>query len=199
MLALGGAHDPTDARGAWNAFARHIDRPVGIVVASAHNERRATTVASAPDYETIHDFRGFPAPLYALSYRAHGDADLAARCATLLAASGLPPRRELSPGLDHGAWVPLAALFPEGDVPIVQLAIEPHRDAAHHLALGRALRPLRDEGVLVLGSGSLTHNLAELDGSVAAPSASPVVAPHVAVCVRAERNGRFSVPAGSTS
>ena len=166
MLALGGADDPTGARASWKAFADRIPRPRGIVVASAHHERERTTIgttlASAPDYRTIHDFRGFPAPLYALSYTARGDPALAARCGALLAAAGFTVDEEVSPGLDHGAWVPLRAMYPAGDVPVVQLAIETRRDAAHHLALGRALSTLRNEGVLVLGSGSLTHNLAEL-------------------------------------
>ena len=174
MIALGGANDPTGARASWKAFADRIPRPRGIVVASAHHERDRTTVASAADYRTIHDFRGFPAPLYALSYAAHGDAELAARCAALLGAAGFTVDEESSPGLDHGAWVPLLAMFPAGDVPVVQIAIESQRDPAHHLALGRALSTLREEGVLVLGSGSLTHNLAERQNEGAAPT------PHVA-------------------
>lgn len=176
MLALGGAHDPTGALASWKAFADRIGRPRGIVVASAHHERARTTIASAPDYLTIHDFHGFPAPLYALSYAAHGDATLAARCATLLGAAGFAVDRESSAGLDHGAWVPLRAMFPAGDVPVVQVAIEPQRDAAHHLALGRALSELRNEGVLVLGSGSLTHNLAELQRGGGALANAPHVA-----------------------
>ena len=180
MLALGGDHDPTDARASWQAFADRIPRPRGIVVASAHHERDRTTVASAADYRTIHDFRGFPAPLHALTYMARGDAQLAARCEALLGAAGFTVDNESSPGLDHGAWVPLLTMYPAGDVPIVQLAIESHRDPAHHLALGRALSTLRNEGVLVLGSGSLTHNLAELQRGGGATSYAAASAPHVA-------------------
>ena len=175
MLALGGTDDPTGARASWKAFADRIPRPRGIVVASAHHERARTTVASAADYRTIHDFRGFPAPLYALSYAAHGDAGLARRCTALLGAAGFMVDEETSAGLDHGAWVPLAAMYPAGDVPVVQLAIEAHRDAAHHLALGRTLSTLGNEGVLVLGSGSLTHNLAEMQRGGTLPASTPHV------------------------
>jgi 4,5-DOPA dioxygenase extradiol len=133
-------------------------QPTAVVVASAHWTTGEPTVSDAAQPATIHDFGGFPAELFRLRHPAPGAPELARRIAGLLAAAGLPCRAE-DRGLDHGAWVPLKLMDPEARWPVVSLAVQPGRDAAHHLALGRALAPLAREGVLVLGSGSATHDL----------------------------------------
>ncbi|MBS0548510.1 MAG: dioxygenase [Proteobacteria bacterium] len=133
-----------------------LPRPKAIVAVSAHwnTERPAVSVSDRP--ETIHDFYGFPDALFKLRYDAPGDPALARRVAEM---TGAAPAEY---GLDHGAWVPALLAWPEADIPIFQLAVQPYMSPAHHLELGRRLAPLRDEGVLVMGSGSATHNLRRL-------------------------------------
>lgn len=132
--------------------------PTAVVVASAHWTTGEPTVSSAAQPATIHDFGGFPDELFRMRHPAPGAPDLARRIVDLLAAADLPCRSE-DRGLDHGAWVPLKLMDPEARWPVVSLAVQPGKDAAHHLALGRALAPLAREGVLVIGSGSATHDL----------------------------------------
>lgn len=133
-------------------------RPRGIVIATAHWETAEPAVAKVAVNGTIHDFHGFPQALYDLRYPAPGDAALSDRVAQLTGASA-----DMARGLDHGAWVPLLLMYPQHDIPVVQIAVQPQRGVAHHIALGRALAPLREEGVLVIGSGSFVHNLRRLD------------------------------------
>jgi 4,5-DOPA dioxygenase extradiol len=142
-------------------LARALPRPRAIVVASAHWLAHAPLVGAAAQPQTVHDFGGFPPALYALQYPAPGAPEVAQRAAGLIAAAGLPVQLDPSRGLDHGVWVPLRMLYPEADIPVVPLSIQPRLGPAHQLALGRALAPLRDEGVLLIGSGSITHNLHE--------------------------------------
>jgi 4,5-DOPA dioxygenase extradiol len=136
-------------------------RPRAIVVVSAHWETATPMVNLVTTNDTIHDFFGFPAALYDMKYPAPGAASVAKRVVDLLGAAGLPTGTDTSRGLDHGAWVPLKLMYPAADIPVVQLSIQSHLGPDHHLRVGRALAPLRAEGVLILASGSFTHDLSE--------------------------------------
>jgi 4,5-DOPA dioxygenase extradiol len=154
-LESGAAHDFLAGVGAA------LDRPRAILAVSAHWESGQPAVSTAVQPETIYDFHGFPEALYRLRYPAPGAPQLAARVAGLLAAGGMPARPDPQRGLDHGAWTPLILMYPQADIPVTQLSVQPQAGAEYHLRLGEALRPLRDEGVLILASGSVTHNLRE--------------------------------------
>jgi 4,5-DOPA dioxygenase extradiol len=133
-------------------------RPRAIVVASAHWNTATPEVGAAHDPETIHDFWGFPEPLYDLDYAAPGDPALAEAIADQLRLSGFNAETS-EHGLDHAVWIPLRLMFPQADLPVVPLSIQPHLGPAHHYRLGQALAPLLDDDVLVVGSGNLTHSL----------------------------------------
>jgi len=150
--------DDIPARAFLKGLGATLERPRGIVIATAHWETAAPAVAKVAVNGTIHDFHGFPQALYDLRYPAPGDAALSDRVAALTGASVDTAR-----GLDHGAWVPLLLMYPAHDIAVVQIAVQPHMGVAHHIALGRALAPLRADGVLVIGSGSFVHNLRALD------------------------------------
>lgn len=153
------AIEPGIAGRAWQALGTKLSRPDAIVIASAHWETSLPMLGGAREPETIHDFGGFPPALYEIRYAAPGAPDVAARAQALLKQAGITAGVDAGRGLDHGAWVPLRWMYPDADVPVVQLAVQPELGTAHHLALGRALAPLRDVGVLVVGSGHTTHNL----------------------------------------
>ncbi|MBK8841085.1 MAG: dioxygenase [Hyphomonadaceae bacterium] len=138
------------------------ERPKAILMVSAHWERLRPAVNAPPANETIHDFGGFPPALYQIQYPAPPSAALAKRVADLLAAAGLPTDIDQSRGLDHGAWAPLMVAWPEADIPVVQLSVQTRLGTTHHYRLGQILAPLREEGVLIVGSGSFTHDLASL-------------------------------------
>jgi len=152
------------AREFLSGLATTLPRPRAILVISAHWETPVPTVNAVARNETIHDFAGFPAELYALTYPAPGDPELAERVAGLLAEAGLPVAVDTRRGLDHGAWVPLMLAWPEADIPVVQLSVQSYLGPGHHLGLGRALAPLTSEGVLIIGSGSFTHDLSNWRG-----------------------------------
>jgi 4,5-DOPA dioxygenase extradiol len=153
------ALDPGGAGGAWAAAAARLPRPRAVLVVSAHWETSLPMLSGRERHDTIHDFAGFPPSLYALRYDAPGSPGLAQRAAGLLRAAGYTPAVNGCRGLDHGAWVPLRWMYPQVDVPVVQLSVQTALGAEHHLRLGEALAPLPAEGVLVIGSGHVTHNL----------------------------------------
>lgn len=160
---------------AWRALGTSLPRPQAILVASAHWEAALPMLGGASKPDTIHDFYGFPEPLYRIRYPAPGAPPLAQRAQALLLAAGIASAIDDVRGLDHGAWSPLLHMYPAANVPVVQLSIQTALGAAHHLALGRALAPLADEGVLVVGSGHMTHNLREWARGVFPDAPAPYV------------------------
>ncbi len=160
--------DDCPARDFLRGLAAQIGRPRAIVIASAHWDTPAAMVNAPLINATIHDFHGFPAPLYDLRYPAPGDAELAGEIAALTGA-----KIDRARGLDHGAWVPLMLAYPSADIPVVQLSVQGHQGAAHHIALGRALSKLRADNVLVMGSGGFVHNLRQLDRAGANAGTEP--------------------------
>ena len=146
-----------------SAFMRQLGgllaRPRAILVISAHWETTRPLVSAPPHNTTIHDFYGFPPELYQLRYTPPPAPELARRVADLLAMAGFNCGIDDTRGLDHGAWVPLLLAYPAADIPVLQLSVQTALGPAHHLALGAALLPLRQAGVLIMGSGSFTHDL----------------------------------------
>ena len=142
----------------------------GVVIMSPHWVARGATVMTGAQPETWHDFGGFPRPLYALQYPAAGAPALAQEVLGLLVQAGIDARGDAARPFDHGAWVPLMHLFPQADVPVVQVALPVGAGPAEVYAMGAALRGLREQGVLVVGSGSMTHNLAEFFGGADQPA-----------------------------
>jgi len=153
--------EPIRARDFLSEFGQALGKPGAILVVSAHWESSDAAVSTVARPETIHDFYGFPQELYRLAYPAPGAPELASRVSKLLGAKGIPTHMHPTRGLDHGAWVPLLLMYPAADIPVTQLTVQPSLGADHHFRLGEALRPLRDEGVLIIASGGTTHNLSE--------------------------------------
>lgn len=161
MLAI----SDSPARRFLESLGRSLPRPTSILVISAHWESDgAPAVSLAQQPATIHDFRGFPPELFAIDYPAPGAPELAGHAAQLLEQAGYAVKRSADRGLDHGAWVPLRLMYPQADIPVAQLSLVRGAGPAEHERLGSALSALRQEGVLVVGSGSLTHNLNEFRG-----------------------------------
>lgn len=154
-----------------------------IVVVSPHWQTRGVRITGASTLETIHDFGGFPEPLYALQYPARGAPHIAAQVLERLQAAGFAATIDAVRGLDHGAWVPLRYLKPAAEVPVLQVSMPHDLDAAGALRLGQALAPLREMGVLVIGSGSLTHNLYEFRQHIDDPQYAQTFADWVADAV----------------
>ena len=141
----------------WRAIGASFERPRAILMISAHWYLPGTYVTAMPSPRTIHDFGGFPKPLYDVRYPAAGDPQLAHQIIELLAPN--PVGADAAWGLDHGTWAVLCHVYPDAGVPVVQLSIDETQPPAFHYALGERLRPLRDEGVLIAASGNLIHNL----------------------------------------
>ncbi len=151
--------DDAEWIGQLATWARAMPRPASILMVSAHWDARPVTLGATETVPLVYDFFGFPQRYYATEYAAPGAPQLAERVRALLDGIGIPHTNAPQRGLDHGAYVPLVAMYPSADVPVLQMSL-PGLDAAPLFALGRALAPLRDEGVLVFGSGFLTHNMA---------------------------------------
>ncbi|MEI8304449.1 MAG: class III extradiol ring-cleavage dioxygenase [Burkholderiales bacterium] len=147
------------------ALGRSLPRPEAVLVVSPHWMTPTPRVGTSMQPETIHDFGGFDPALYRIQYPARGHEVLARRAVALLTQAGWPAQPDDRRGLDHGAWVPLRHLFPQADVPVFQVSLPSRLDAPNAWALGQALAPLAEEGVLIVGSGSLTHNLSEFRGT----------------------------------
>ena len=141
----------------WSAIGRRLPRPRAVLSVSAHWYLPGTALTTAVAPRTIHDFGGFPRELFEVRYPAPGDPGMVERVRELLAP--LPVRADIEWGLDHGTWSVLRHVFPDADVPVVQLSIDETQPPAFHYRLGRLLRPLRDAGVLLVGSGDIVHNL----------------------------------------
>lgn len=150
-------------------YGAGLARPSAILMISAHWETERLSVATTNHPETIHDFYGFPEPMYRFRYKAPGAPELAAKAAACLQRAGLEVVDDRERGLDHGAWVPLAYMFPHADLPVAQVSIQSHLGSRHHLNIGYALAPLREENVLILCSGNITH------GRRAGPVDAPVL------------------------
>jgi 4,5-DOPA dioxygenase extradiol len=161
---------------AWTGLGRTLPRPRAVLVASAHWETSIPMLTGSARPETVHDFGGFPPELYRLQYPAPGSPELASEIVAMLRTAGIAAGVDGMRGLDHGAWVPLRWMYPEADVPVVQISVQPDRDTEHHLRLGAALRPLADEGVLIIGSGHATHNLRDWSSSRRSGESLPYVA-----------------------
>lgn len=150
-----------DAVARWREIGQGMPRPAAILAVSAHWQAAAPTLSLSDPPHTVHDFAGFDPALYRVRYPAPGAPHLARRAAELLAGAGIATRAHPDRGLDHGAWAPLSAMFPEADIPVTQLSLA-RASPADHIQMGQALSPLRDEGVLILASGAITHNFAWL-------------------------------------
>ncbi len=163
------------ARDFLRALPQRVGTPKAIVAISGHDIARSPSIGASATHEAVHDFYGFPQALYELRYQPPGDPALARDALARITAAGIAATLHEEPGIDHGIWAPLKLAFPEANVPVVPLALSGSMEAGLHIAMGRALAPLRDDGVLVMGSGSFTHNLREMSRGDAASETPPYV------------------------
>lgn len=153
------AMHPGEAGAALAQLGQDLPGIRAVLLVSAHWDSDIPTLSVASRPQTIHDFQGFPQALYSIRYPATGAVAFAMEARTLLEEAGFPVKLDPGRGLDHGAWIPLRLMFPEADVPVFTLSLQSHLGPEHHYRLGLALAPLRQAGVLIVGSGNLTHNL----------------------------------------
>ena len=144
---------------AWAALTKKLPKPKAVLMVTAHWETNLPMLSGAAKPSMIYDFGGFPESLYKINYAAPGSPDVAAKAQALLKGAGFTAGIDGCRGFDHGTWVPLLKMYPDADVPIVQLSVQTAMNPRHHVEVGRALAPLTKEGVLIVGSGHLTHNL----------------------------------------
>jgi 4,5-DOPA dioxygenase extradiol len=157
--------DDRNTMDAWSGMAQTIGKPKAILCVSAHWCTQGIKVTAMEQPPTIHDFgRGLPAQLFDVQYPAPGDIDLAERVRDILAP--LPVELDQDWGLDHAAWTVLSVAYPEADVPVIQLSMDARKPISWHFELGRKLRPLREEGILILGSGNVVHTLAQMEWNI---------------------------------
>ena len=151
--------NPGAAGAALKMLGQTLPRPRAIIVVSPHWDTQIATVGTADRLETIHDFYGFPDALYAMRYPATGCREAANEVAAAIEAAGLPVRKDDQRGLDHGAWVPLRLMYPDADIPVIPLSLQSQAGVEPAYRLGQALAPLIERGFLIMGTGSMTHNL----------------------------------------
>lgn len=140
-------------------FPNTLGRPKGIVIFSAHWESRVQRIGCPQRYDMIYDFYGFPPQMYRMQYPASGDEQLAQTVQALLAQNGIGSDIDRVRGMDHGAWTPLMLMMPQADIPVVTMSVDIRLSPAQHYAIGRALAPLKGQGILVMASGGIVHNL----------------------------------------
>lgn len=169
MLAL----EPGASGPALASLAAALPKPKAIVMVSAHWESSELLVSGNPQPDTWHDFGGFPQALFEVQYPAPGNPQLAAEVVELLKADDLPARIDTQRPFDHGVWVPLSLMYPQADIPVVQVSLPTRAGPALQTRVGHALASLREHGVLLIGSGSITHNLRELDWHAGPESVEP--------------------------
>ena len=168
---MNGAYDTLEA--SLNAMSKQLGTtPKAVLVISGHWEERHFTIMSGANPPMIYDYSGFPAHTYRINYAAPGSPQIAERVRELIEGAGFPAQLDSKRGFDHGTFAPLAVIYPAADVPVLQLSLKHGYDPEEHLAIGRALAPLRDEGVLILGSGLSYHNLRAFGAIAREPSAA---------------------------
>lgn len=153
------ALNPGPAGEAIAEFSGSMAKPEAVIVVSAHWNTGIPTLGNSPNPRILHDFHGFPEALYAIGYPAKGSPEIAQHAAGLLGKAGFDSAADPSRGLDHGAWIPLRAMYPDASVPVAPLSIQYRRNPEHHYRVGQALAPLKAENILIAASGNLTHNL----------------------------------------